>query len=93
MRAAVGSFFHRRNRVADLGIDDEIGTHAFGVGEFGVINVNRANMESHGLGILNCQMAESADAGDGNPLSRFRSGLFDAFIGGDAGADDGSGFD
>jgi len=38
-------------------------------------------------------MAESADAGDGNPLSLFRSGLFDAFIGGDAGADDGSGFD
>jgi hypothetical protein len=31
--------------VTDLGIDDEIGTQAFGVGELAVINVNRANVK------------------------------------------------
>ena len=81
--------FHRRDWIAGLGIDDEISTHAFGMGEFAVINVNRTDVESHGLGILNCQMTQAADAGDGDPLSRFRSGFLDAFIGSDAGADDG----
>jgi hypothetical protein len=38
-------------------------------------------------------MTQAADAGNGNPLSRFRSRFFDAFIGGDAGANDRSGFD
>ena len=61
---------------------------ALGVGELAVIDVDRADVQSHGLGILDRQMPQAADAGDGDPFAGLRLGLLDSFVGGDAGADE-----
>ena len=61
MRPAAGPLFDGRHGVARAGIDGELGAQFAGMGELAVINVNRADVESHGLGILDCQMAESTN--------------------------------
>jgi hypothetical protein len=58
------------------------------MGELAVVHVNRANVQAHDLGVLNGQMSQAADAGNGDPLTGLRAGFLDAFIGGDARAND-----
>ena len=72
MSSAAGLLLHGGCRVAGLGVDHEIGAKALGVGELAVIDVDRADEESHGLGILDRQMPEPAGAGDGDPFAGLR---------------------
>ena len=62
MSSAAGLLLQGGGRVAGLGIDHEIGAKALGVGELAIIDVDRADEQSHGLGILDRQMPESASS-------------------------------
>jgi hypothetical protein len=79
MSSAAGLLPQDRHRVATPRIDYHIGAKALGVGELAVINVDRADKESHGLCILDGQMPKAANTGDGDPLTGLRRGLFDPF--------------
>ena len=57
------------------------------MGQLAVIDVDRADEQSHGLGILDRQMPESACSGDGDPFAGLRPGLLDPLVSRDAGAD------
>ena len=67
--AAAGALLDRLGRVAVLGIDHEIGTHLLGQRELAVIDVDRADLKAHDLGILNGKMPEAAGAGDDDPFA------------------------
>ena len=58
------------------------------MGELAVVDVDRADVEAHDLGVLDRQMPQTANAGDGDPFARPRPSLLDALVGGDARADD-----
>ena len=47
--------------------------------ELAVIDVDRADVEPHDLGVLDRQMPEAASAGDGDPFTGLRCGLLDPF--------------
>ena len=70
-----------------LGVDHHIGAQALGMRELAVVDIDRADLQAHRLGILDRQMPEAADAGDDDPLARPRLRLLDALIGRDPGAD------
>ena len=63
-----------------------------GVRELAVIDVDRADLEPHDLGVLNGKVSEAAGAGDDDPFAGLRFGLLDTLVGGDAGADERRGF-
>ena len=69
MRAAAGGLLDGRRRVAGLGVDDEVGAEPLGVRQLAVVDVDGADLQAHGLGVLDGQVAESADAGDGDPFA------------------------
>ena len=56
------------------------------------LDIDAADQQAHGLGVLDRQVAEAAAAGDGDPFSRPGLGLLDPLVGGDARADQGCGF-
>lgn len=58
------------------------------MGELAVIDIDGADQQPHGLGILDRQMAEAAGARDRDPLAGPGARFLDALVGGDAGADD-----
>ena len=84
MGAPIGGLDHRRYRVALLGVDHRVGTQAFGMLKFAVIDVHCANVQAQSLGVLHPQVPKPANAGDHNPLARLGLCFFDAFVGGDA---------
>jgi hypothetical protein len=55
MSATVGRLFHRRRWVTGLRIDHEIRAKARGVRKLAVIDVDRTDLQSHDLGILNAR--------------------------------------
>ena len=92
MSSAAGRLLDGGCRVSGLGIDHEIGAEALGMGQLAVINVDGANEQSHGLGILDGQVPESASAGDSDPFARPRLSLLDPLVGRDSSADQRRGF-
>jgi hypothetical protein len=87
--AAFGHLPDRGGGIAVLGVDRRVGPEPRRVCELSLVDVDRADAESHGLAILNRQMSKPARAGDGQPLSGSCTRDLDALVGGDAGADDG----
>ena len=48
-------------------------------------DVQRRDVEAHGAGVLNCDVTESSDAGDREPLTRASFGFLDALVSGNPG--------
>src|SRR5271156_2820294 len=57
------------------------------MGQFAVIDVDRADEQPHGLCILHGQVTESANSRDSDPFSRLRRSLLDPLVGRDSSAD------
>lgn len=72
MSSAAGLFLDCGYRIPNSGIDDEIRAEPCGMGEFAIVNVDCAHVESHRFGILDRQVPETPDAGDSDPFSRPR---------------------
>src|SRR5664279_2516451 len=87
MGSATGLLLQGGCRVISLGVDHEIGANSLGMGQFPIIDVDRTNEQSHGLGILDRQMPESACSRDGDPFAGLGRGLLDPLVGSDASAD------
>ena len=51
-------------------------------------HVQRGDMETHGMSILNSDVAKPTDAGDGNPFAWAGFGFLDALVGSDPGTQD-----
>src|ERR1700678_2766498 len=62
------------------------------MGKLAVIDVDRADLKSHGFGILDGQMTEPAHAGDRDPFAGLGFGLLDPLISRNAGTDERGGF-
>jgi RHS repeat-associated protein len=88
MGTPIGRRFHRFHRVAVPGIDHTVGTEAGGMRELAIINVNRADLQTHGLSILDRQMPEATGTRNGDPFSGTHVGFFDSLVGRDARTDD-----
>jgi hypothetical protein len=88
VRAATRLFLQGVRRIAGLGIENKIGAQSFRVRQLAVVDVDGAYFQSHGLGVLDRQMAKPADARNGDPFPGLRFGLLDALVGRDPGADD-----
>jgi len=56
--------------------------------KFAVVDVDRADEETHRLSVLDGKVAKTTTAGNGYPLAWSRGCLFEALICGDAGADE-----
>ena len=67
-----------------LRVDDEIGPDFLRVRQFTVVDVDRADQQTHRFGILNAKMSEPPATGDRDPLTGLRLSLLDSLIGGDA---------
>ena len=87
MGAAASGLDHGCDRVAVPGVEHRIGTQAFGVFKFAVVDVNRADVKTQRLGVLHPEMPEPANARDHDPFTRLGLGLLDALVRGDAGTD------
>src|SRR5664279_3795859 len=87
MGSTTGLLLQGGCRVISLGVDHEIGANSLGMGQFPIIDVDRTNEQSHGLGILDRQMPESACSRDGDPFAGLGRGLLDPLVGSDASAD------
>ncbi len=71
-----------------LGVDGEIGAQFLRQRQFAVINIDRADQQTHRLGILNSKVSEAAAARDRDPLTRLCFRLLDSLVGRDAGANE-----
>ncbi len=91
MRPAAGFSLQDFGRIAGPGVDDQIGAHALGVRQLGVVDIDTTDHQAHGLGVLDRQVSQAAAAGDGHPLAGLRLGLLDALVGSDPRADQGRG--
>ncbi len=67
-------------------------TQVLGVGKLAVIDVDSAHLQAHGLGMLNREVSETTDTGDGKPFARSGRSFLDAFVRRDTSADDRCGF-
>ncbi len=92
MCPAIRRSSHSLDRIAVPGVDHGIGAKLGCMRQLAIIDVDAADLQSHRLGKLDGQVAEAADAGNGDPLPRPNIGYLDAFVGGDAGTDDRCGF-
>src|SRR5580700_1061735 len=92
MSSAAGRLLDSGCRISSLGIDDEIGTQARGVGQLAIVDVDCADEESHGLRILDGQVTQSASARDSDPFAGPCLSLLNPFVGRDPSADQGRGF-
>jgi hypothetical protein len=52
VRAALGGPLHGRRRVSGLRVDDEVRAEALRVSKLAVVDVDRADLEPHDLGVL-----------------------------------------
>ena len=52
-----------------LGVDGELGAERTSERELLIGDVDCGNMEAHGLGVLDGEVAEAADAGDDDPVA------------------------
>jgi hypothetical protein len=68
-------------------VHGEFGAVLLGEGEFVVRDVHRGDAQAHGHGILDGDVPQPADAGDGDPLPRLGFGHFQSLVDGDAGAE------
>ena len=89
MRTAGSQLLHRRRRITDLGVDSRIRTQLPCQGQLAVVDVDRADLQTHVLRILDAQMAEAADTGDSDPFAGLGLRLLDPLVAGHAGTDDG----
>ena len=78
MRPTVGRFLHGSRRVTVFGVDDDVRAELRGVGKLAVVDIDRADLKPHRLGILDGKVAEAAGAGDDDPLACPGFGLLDA---------------
>ena len=106
-RRVEGGFRHRRHhrrvsaaglllndllRVLRFGVDSQIGADLFGELQLAIIDVDGDHFGvKHVLGVLQRQVAQPAQAIDGDPLPRLDIGNLHRLVGGDAGAGDAAG--
>jgi hypothetical protein len=86
---ATGALLDGGGRIARLGIDTNFRAEAPGEAELGIVHVDGRHAQAHGDGILNGDMAETADAQHGDPLARPDFGTLQSAMGSDPGAEDG----
>src|ERR1700733_7932029 len=87
MRATVGRLLDGGDRVTAHGVDHYLGPEALRVGEFALVDVDRAHVKPHGLRELDPEMPEATDTGDRDPFAGLCLGDLDPLVRGDAGAD------
>ena len=80
MGSTPGLFLENLSRIVSLRVDQEIRSQLLCMGEFAIVYVDCANQETHCLRILDSQVSQPANTGDGNPFSGFRLRLLDSFI-------------
>jgi hypothetical protein len=76
-----------------FGVDGEFGTERTSELELLIGYVDCGNVEAHGLGVLDGQVTEAADAGDDDPVAGLGVGGLKALVDRDAGAHDRRDFD
>src|SRR5471032_944848 len=87
MSAATGGLLDAGDRVFVPGVDHHVRAQAFGVGELAVVDVDRAHVQAHGLGVLDTQMTQASYARNDDPFTRTGLRFLDALVRRDAGAD------
>jgi hypothetical protein len=76
------------DRIFGRGVDDEVGAHLRGKLQLLLGDVDRENVQSHRLRVLDRQMTEAADAGDDHPLAGLNFGFLEPLVDGYSGTQD-----
>src|SRR5471032_2765711 len=87
MSAATGGLLDGGDRIFVPGVDHYVRAQTFSVGELALVDVDRANVQTHGVGVLDTQMSQASDARDDDPFARAGLRFLDALVRRDAGAD------
>ena len=73
------------NHIGFLGVQRPVCAKILGQGQLILTDINRNDLHTHGLGVLNSHMAQAADTGNDNRFTRFAFGFLKPLIDRDTG--------